>query len=393
MLYRETGVFHSSYAADQAIFKLPQDRYAIAFWLVVAAVVLPLTVSNYVLTDLVTPFLIMAIAALGLNVLTGYCGQLSLGTGAFMALGGYMTYKLVTALPSASALIGSLTGVELALPDPVILGIRPFDLWFLAILIGAGLITAVVGLVFGLPSLKIKGLYLAVTTLAAQFFLVWLFIKVPWFTNYSPAGIAPAPPRTLLGLQVTGAASPPVNRYLFVLALTCLAALAVKNVTRCKVGRSWMAIRDMDIAAEMIGISPTRAKLSAFAFSSFLIGLAGALWAFVKINSVQTDAYGILVSFQVLFMVIIGGLGTVLGSFLGAAFVILTPILLNIGLTALNPGLQALGLPAFEVAMIKHIEFMIFGALIIFFLIVEPHGLARLWQIAKQKLRTWPFPY
>jgi branched-chain amino acid transport system permease protein len=387
MLYRETGVFHTSYAQDQAIFKIPLDRFAIAAWLVLGFVIVPLVASNYVLTDLLTPFLIMSIAALGLNVLTGYCGQLSLGTGAFMALGGFMTYKLVTTFPSASALAG------FDLPDFSILGFAPFDLWFLVVLFAAGLITAAVGLIFGLPSLKIKGLYLAVTTLAAQFFLLWLFIKAPWFTNYSPAGIAPAPPQTLFGMPVTGATSPVVHRYLFVLALTLLAALAVKNLTRCRTGRSWMAIRDMDIAAEMIGISPTVAKLSAFAFSSFLIGIAGALWAFVKINSVQTDAYTILVSFQVLFMVIIGGLGSVLGSFLGAAFVTFSPILLNIGLSALNPHLMALGLGRIEVAMIKHIEFMIFGALIIFFLIVEPHGLARLWQIAKQKLQTWPFPY
>ena len=382
MMYRETGVFKTSYAQDQAIFRIPLDQWAVVFWLVLAFLIVPMTASDYVLSDLLTPFLIMSIAALGLNILTGYCGQLSLGTGAFMALGGFMTYKLVTSLPAPAFL------TELSL-----LGFAPLDIHFPIMLILAGAITAAVGLLFGLPSLKIKGLYLAITTLAAQFFLIWLFIKVPWFTNYSPAGIAPAPPQTLFGLEVTGAASPVVNRYLFVLAITVLAALVVKNVTRCRHGRSWMAIRDMDIAAEIIGISPTFAKLSAFAFSSFLIGIAGALWAFVKINSVQTDAYTILVSFQVLFMVIIGGLGTVLGSFLGAAFVITVPILLNIGLTALNPTLQAMGLGGFEVAMIKHIEFMIFGALIIYFLVVEPHGFARLWQIAKQKLRTWPFPY
>jgi branched-chain amino acid transport system permease protein len=393
MLYRETGVFQTSYGRDQGLFRIPLDRYAVAAWLIVAFVIVPATVSNYVLTDLLTPFLIMSIAALGLNVLTGYCGQLSLGTGVFMALGGFMTYKLVTAFPSAGALLGWITGSDLALPDLALGGLQPFDLWFLAVLVMAGALTALVGLVFGLPSLKIKGLYLAVTTLAAQFFLIWLFIKVPWFTNYSPAGIAPAPPQTLLGLQVTGAASPVVNRYLFVLVLTVVIALAVKNVTRCHTGRSWMAIRDMDIAAEMIGVNPTVAKLSAFAFSSFLIGIAGALWAFVKINSVQTDAYGILLSFQVLFMVIIGGLGSILGSFLGAAFVTFSPILLNIGLSALNPWLALLGVGRIEVAKIKHIEFMVFGFLIIFFLIVEPAGIARLWQIAKQKLRTWPFPY
>lgn len=388
MLYRETGVFHSSYAADQAIFKIPLDRITVWLTVAVALLVVPLIASDYVLTDLLTPMLIMSIAALGLNVLTGYCGQLSLGTGAFMALGAFMTYKLVTSFPTAGALFGMDS-----LPGPSLFGFEPFDVWFLVMLAATGLITAAVGLVFGLPSLKIKGLYLAVTTLAAQFFLIWLFIKVPWFTNYSPAGIAPAPPQTLFGFSVTGAASPVVNRYLFVLLITILAALAVKNITRCRYGRSWMAIRDMDIAAEIIGISPTWAKLSAFAFSSFLIGIAGALWAFVKINSVQTDAYTILLSFQVLFMVIIGGLGTVLGSFLGAAFVVLAPILLNIGLTSMNPVFVSMGLGTISIAMIKHIEFMVFGALIIFFLIVEPHGFARLWQIAKQKLRTWPFPY
>jgi len=387
MLYRETGVFHSSYAEDQSVFRLPLDRYAVWIVVAIALFIVPLVASNYVLTDLLTPFLIMSIAALGLNVLTGYCGQLSLGTGAFMALGGFMTYKLVTSFPTASHLFG------VPLPEISILGFEPFDVWFLLMLVGTGLITACVGLFFGLPSLKIKGLYLAVTTLAAQFFLLWLFVKVPWFTNYSPAGIAPAPPQTLFGFSVTGAASPVVNRYIFVLALTIIAAIAVKNLARSSYGRSWMAIRDMDIAAEIIGISPTFAKLSAFAFSSFLIGIAGALWAFVKINSVQTDAYTILLSFQVLFMVIIGGLGTVSGSFLGAAFVVLTPIFLNIGLTSMNPLFVSLGLGEISIAMVKHIEFMVFGALIIFFLIVEPHGFARLWQIAKQKLRTWPFPY
>lgn len=393
MIYRETGVHNTSYAQDQSLFRIPLDRAAIVFWMIIAVIVVPLFASDYVLSDLLTPFLIMSIAALGLNVLTGYCGQLSLGTGAFMALGGFMTYKLATTAPDLSAFLSLISGSDISLPHLSIFGFAPFDVWFLILLVLAGLITAAVGLIFGLPSLKIKGLYLAITTLAAQFFLIWLFIKVPWFTNYSPAGIAPAPPQTMFGFDVTGAASPVVNRYLFVLVVALIAALIVKNITRCRHGRGWMAIRDMDIAAEIIGISPTWAKLSAFAFSSFLIGIAGALWAFVKINSVQTDAYGILLSFQVLFMIIIGGLGTVIGSFFGAAFVILMPILLNLALTALNGPLQSMGLSGFDIAMIKHIEFMLFGGLIIYFLIVEPHGFARLWQIAKQKLRTWPFPY
>ena len=162
-------------------------------------------------------------------------------------------------------------------------------------------------------------------------------------------------------------------------------ALVAKNLTRGAVGRSWMAIRDMDIAAEIIGIRPLWAKLSAFAISSFFIGIAGALWAFVYTGSVEALAFQIDRSFQVLFMIIIGGLGSILGSFLGAAFIVLLPILLNNVPAAV--GLQM------SVELVSHLEFMIFGALIIFFLIVEPHGLARLWQIGKEKLRLWPFPY
>jgi len=154
---------------------------------------------------------------------------------------------------------------------------------------------------------------------------------------------------------------------------------------RGRIGRTWMAIRDMDIAAEIIGIRPLVAKLSAFAISSFFVGISGALWAFVYTGSVEALAFEINRSFQVLFMIIIGGLGSILGSFLGAAFIVLLPILLNIAPTAM--GLEI------SVELISHLEFMIFGALIIFFLIVEPNGLARLWRIGKEKLRLWPFPY
>jgi branched-chain amino acid transport system permease protein len=250
----------------------------------------------------------------------------------------------------------------------------------------AGLITAAVGTLFGLPSLRIKGFYLAVATLAAQFFLLWLFNKLPWFTNYSPSGVITAPPRAVFGeVFVTGSAATPTAKYLFALSAVSLLALAAKNMTRCKIGRSWMAIRDMDIAAEIIGIRPLTAKLSAFAVSSFYIGIAGAMWAFIYTSSVEALAFQIDRSFQILFMIIIGGLGSILGSFLGAAFIVLLPIFLSNA-----PAL--IGIPM-HVDLVTHLEFMIFGALIIFFLIVEPHGLARLWQIGKEKLRRWPFPY
>ncbi len=359
MIYRETGQLKTSYAADQAIFPILQDRIGIAVILAIAYLVVPIAASDYWLGTIMLPFLIFALAALGLNILTGYAGQLSLGTGGFMACGAFAAFKLATAFP---------------------------DLHIVAVFLLAGLITAGVGVLFGIPSLRIKGFYLAVATLAAQFFLIWLFNKVPWFTNYSPSGVISAPPRAVFGdVYVTGSAATVEAKYLFALAAVSVLALAAKNMVRCRIGRSWMAIRDMDIAAEIIGIRPLWAKLSAFAISSFYIGIAGALWAFVYTSSVEALAFEIERSFQVLFMIIIGGLGSVLGSFLGAAFIVLLPIFLNQA-----PALVGVRL---STAAVSHLEAMIFGALIILFLIVEPHGLARLWQIAKEKLRRWPFPY
>ncbi|MCH2393695.1 branched-chain amino acid ABC transporter permease [Oceanibaculum sp.] len=359
MIYREAGQFKTSYAADQSIFPIRLDRWGMLATLFVAFFVIPVVANEYWLLSILVPFLVFSLAAIGLNILTGYAGQLSLGTGGFMACGAFAAYKLSTAFPEMNILIVFLL---------------------------SGAVAAAVGVLFGLPSLRIKGFYLAVATLAAQFFLIWMFNKFGWFNNYSPSGVISAPPRALFGdFYVTGASASPVAKYLFLLGFVAVMALIAKNLTRCKIGRSWMAIRDMDIAAEIIGIRPLLAKLSAFAISSFFIGIAGAMWAFIYTGSVEALAFDINRSFQVLFMIIIGGLGSILGSFLGAAFIVLLPILLN------NvPGLIGWQIP---VDMIAHLEFMIFGALIIFFLIVEPHGLARLWQIAKEKMRLWPFPY
>ena len=248
-----------------------------------------------------------------------------------------------------------------------------------------GLITALVGLFFGIPSLRIKGFYLAVATLAAQFFLVWLFNKVAWFTDYASSGTITAPPRTVLGVMVTGPEATAEVRYLAALIMVGVFAVIAKNLVRGRVGRSWMAIRDRDIAAEIIGVRPLRTKLLAFAISSFFIGVAGAEYVFLYLGSAETLAFDINLSFLVLFMIIIGGLGSILGSFLGAAFIVMVPIFLtNV------PHLLDLAMP---VALQKQIELMVFGGLIILFLIVEPNGLARLWQIGKEKLRLWPFPY
>ncbi len=358
MLYRESGQFKTAYADDQAIFPIAQDRWFLAIALVIAFVVIPLTADEYMLQAVLIPFLIFALATIGLNLLLGYCGQLSLGTGGFMAVGGYAAYKLTTAFPDMNMII-------------------VFAL--------SGLIAAFVGIMFGVPSLRIKGFYLAVATLAAQFFLQWMFNKVAWFYNYSPSGTITAPPRTMFGVMVTGPEATAEVRYFVTLCIVMVLALVAKNLVRGHLGRSWMAIRDMDIAAEIIGIRPMQTKLSAFAISSFYCGVAGALTVFTWLGSVETEAFAITISFQVLFMVIIGGLGSILGSFLGAAFITSVPILL----TNLP---QAFGLQI-AIDTQKHFEVMIFGSLIIFFLIVEPHGFARLWQIAKEKLRLWPFPY
>jgi branched-chain amino acid transport system permease protein len=358
MLYREVGQFKTSYVADQAMFPIAQDRWFVLLLTAFAFFGVPLFAPNYLYTEVLIPVLILALAAIGLNILTGYCGQLSLGTGGFMAVGAYAAYNIALRLPETNLILIFLFG---------------------------GLMAMLVGILFGLPSLRIKGFYLAVATLAAQFFIEWAFARVKWFTNYAPSGSVAVGDLSLDFYLVRIAIDTPAKRYLMVLAIVVVLALAAKNLVRGRLGRMWMAMRDMDIAAEIIGIRPLYAKLSAFAVSSFYIGVAGALWGFVRLGSWEPLAFDINRSFQVLFMVIIGGLGSILGSFLGAAFIVLVPIFLN-QLPAL------LGIPI-STATISHLEFMIFGAMIVFFLIVEPHGLARLWAIAKEKLRLWPFPY
>jgi branched-chain amino acid transport system permease protein len=234
---------------------------------------------------------------------------------------------------------------------------------------------------FGIPSLRIKGLYLAVATLAAQFFADWAFLRIPAFTNNSSSGSVSVAGLSVAGIPIVS----PVQKYLFCLTFLAVFALLAKNLVRSHIGREWMAIRDMDVAAAVIGIRPVYAKLTAFAISSFVVGVAGALWGFVHLGSWEPAAFSIDRSFQLLFMVIIGGLGSVMGSFFGAAFIVVLPLLLS-----QTP--QWLGVPI-STALASHLEFMIFGALIVFFLIVEPHGLARLWSIGKEKLRLWPFPH
>jgi branched-chain amino acid transport system permease protein len=354
MFYRENGQFKSTYASDQQMLPILQDRVVMLGLLAFAFIAVPFLISDYLLLSILIPFLILTLAAIGLNILVGYCGQISIGHAAFMSVGAYAAYNLVLRLPQLN---------------------------FLVVLVLAGLIAAAVGILFGIPSLRIKGLYLAVATLAAQFFMDWLFARVKWFTNYSSSGSVSTAPIEMLGWTI----DTPVEKYLFLLGVLVAFTLVAKNLVRSHIGRAWMAMRDMDVAAEVIGIRPVYAKLTAFAVSAFYVGVAGALWGFVHLSAWEPLAFSLNLSLNLLFMIIIGGMGSLLGSYFGAAFIVALPILLN-QLPAL------LGVPI-STAAASHLEFMIFGALIVFFLIVEPQGLARLWAIGKEKLRLWPFPH
>ncbi len=354
MLYRENGQFKTTYASDQQIFPILQDRVVILALVALSFIAVPFVASEYLFRAILIPFLILSLAALGLNILVGYCGQISLGTGGFMAVGAYAAYNF----------IARIDGMPLVV----------------AILLG-GACATIVGVLFGIPSLRIKGLYLAVATLAAQFFCDWAFLRVKWLTNYSSSGSVTVGELNLFGWVI----DTPAEKYLFCLGFVAVFALLAKNLVRSHIGREWMAMRDMDVAAAVIGIRPVYAKLTAFAVSSFFVGVAGALWGFVYLGSWEPAAFNIDRSFQLLFMIIIGGLGSIMGSFLGAAFIVVLPIFLD--------NLPYLfGIPV-DTALAAHLTFMIFGVLIVFFLIVEPHGLARLWSIGKEKLRLWPFPH
>jgi branched-chain amino acid transport system permease protein len=355
MLYREAGQFKATYQEDQQIFTIRQDR--IGFWVILAffVVVVPTMADQYWLQAILTPVLIFSLAAIGLNILTGYAGQLSLGSAAFMAVGAFGAYNFMLRIDGMPFLVAILLG---------------------------GLSAAAVGIVFGLPSLRIKGFYLAVATLAAQFFIVWALVKFPWFANYSSSGVITAQQIEILGFVF----DTPISKYLLTLAIVVVLALLAKNMVRSSTGRAWMAVRDMDVAAEVIGIRLMHTKLQAFAVSSFYCGVAGALYAYTYLGTVEPEGFNLDLSFKILFMIIIGGVGSIMGSFLGAAFIVLLPIFLNMAThTTLGNILPA--------SLAANLELIIFGGLIIFFLIVEPHGLARLWQIGKEKLRLWPFPH
>ncbi|WP_068086954.1 branched-chain amino acid ABC transporter permease [Polycladidibacter stylochi] len=358
MFYRVSGQFKTSYESDMALFPVKQDAILLAFILALFYVAFPMMASEFTYKALLVPVLIYALAAMGLNILTGYAGQLSLGTAGFMGVGAYACYKITSIFPEVNIVVALLL---------------------------SGCFSAAVGVAFGLPSLRIKGFYLAIATLAAQFFLVWLFEKWAWLYNFNASGAIEVKGHEFFGLVITGPNAAPITQYYFVLVCVTVVSFAMINITRGRFGRVWKAVRDMDIAAELVGINLMRAKLSAFAVSSYVVGIAGALLVFFWKGAAEPNLFDIPLSFKVLFIAIIGGLGSIIGNFLGALLIVALPVLLN-----LLPGVLGLEINS---ATLEHINVMIVGALIVFFLIVEPHGLARLWALIREKLIIWPFPH
>ncbi len=352
MLFSETGQFSTRYAQDRRVFRRWQSRAGLGLLLGVAWVLVPLVASDYWFSAILIPFLVLALAGLGLNLLTGYAGQLSLGSAAFMAIGAFAAYNFQLRIEGLPFLVGVLLG---------------------------GGVAAGAGVLFGLPSLRIKGFYLIVSTLAAQFMVEWGLTKFGWFSNFNPSGVITAPPLVLGGFDL----SSPRGRYLLTLGVVSLLFVLAGRIVRSDLGRHWMAVRDMDTAAAVIGIPVARTKLLAFGISSFYCGVAGSLWAFAYLGTVEPHGFDLNRSFQILFIIIIGGLGSILGNFLGAAFIVLLPLLLsNLGGSllagVLDPGDT------------ENYQKILFGLLILFFLIREPKGLASLWSSFQARARVWP---
>ena len=319
--------------------------------MVLSVLIIPTFIkTEYWYTSILIPWLCLALATIGQQIVMGYTGQLALGAAGFMAAGAFAMFNLILRVP---------------------------DLGFVGSLIVSGLIAAAFGILFGLPSLKVRGIYLMVATLASQFFIIWMIDKFGWFKNYDSSGIITAQDIVILGKPFTT----PLAMYFVCLAVTTILTLLAMNMARGSTGRNWMAVRDMDIAAESMGVSLLRTKVQAFAISAFYCGVAGALFAFCYLKSLEPVAFDIKLSFKILFMCILGGLGTINGAFIGAAFILLFPVLLNaIGNNVFHGAIDA--------TIISSIEQVIFGLLMIIFMIYEPLGMAKLWENLKHSMKS-----
>jgi len=355
MFYRESGEYKTDYKRDMTVYALPISRFAVGLMVLLFFVAAPLLMSEYQLT-LLSLVAIAVVGALGLNILVGYAGQLSIGHAAFMSVGAYTAANLVTKL----------------------------DLPFLMTLPAGGIMAAAIGLIVGIPSLRIKGIYLAIATLAAQFIIEWIINHSPSISGGVQASIEIDRP-TILGWKLDQA----VDLYLFLVTIAAIAIVCTQNLIRSRIGRAFIAIRDQDIAAEIIGISVFKYKLYAFGISSFYAGVTGVLYTYY-LGIASYEQFTLVVSIDYLAMIIIGGLGSILGSILGAFFITLLPIgirlfMENIGSLFLEP--EALA------SIISQMRLIVFGSLIIIFLIMEPEGLNRLWINIRNYFRVWPFSY
>jgi branched-chain amino acid transport system permease protein len=355
MFHRESGVFKTDYGADMALYPLPIAKWAVAAAAVLFIAVAPLTLDEY-LISILNLILIAAVGALGLNILVGYTGQVSIGHAAFMSVGAYTAANLIVRVGA------------------------PF---WIAIPAG-GLMAALVGAVVGIPSLRIKGLYLAIATLAAQLIIEWTINHVPWISGGVQASIE-VPRPSVFGTPL----KTQTQLYFFLMFFVVLAIVATQNLVRGRIGRAFIAVRDHDTAAEIIGIDIFRYKLLAFAISSFYAGVTGVLYTYY-LGIANYEQFQINVSIDYLAMIIIGGLGSVLGSILGAAFVTLLPIVTRWVLEGLGGFLFS---PAELLNIIPNLRLVMFGGLIVVFLVLEPEGLNRLWANVRNYFRMWPFSY
>lgn len=354
MLYRQAGIHHTDYAADRALFPIPFERRVVFVLLLVAATA-PWTLSSLVLTSYVLPWLVWTSAVLGLNLILGWTGQFHFGYAAVMGIGAYASVHATRA------------GVP----------------WEIAIVLG-GLMAAVVGIVFAFAALRVKGLYLALSTLAMQFVMDWVISHVPAISGGISATLQ-APTLTLLGQPVRSEA----GVYWVVLGWCLLVTIFMLNLRRTALGRALVAVREKDYAAAVIGVQSFYYKLVAFATSAFIGGISGAILVFCYYRAVTPEQFAVDVSIQLLAMVIVGGLGSIIGSYLGTAFILLLPGQMN-ALVAWLAGVFGLDI---GVEALAHIPNMVYGASIILVLLLEPMGLGKLYGNIRSYLLVWPFGY
>jgi len=353
MFYRLSGIYHTRYASARQLWPIPADRRMVWF-LLLLGIAAPIVFGSFILTSYILPWLIFTAAALSLTLLMGIAGQLHFGFAAVMAIGAYASIHLTRA------------------------GL-PFEL----ALVGAGLISAVIGSLFGAAALRVKGLYLVMATLAMQYLVDWTIVNVPVISGGAQATLQTPSSATFLFFSMKSE----LTRYYVALLWVVFLTLLLLNIKRTSIGRALVAVRDKDYAAAVIGVNVVRYKLVAFFTSSFLGGITGAVLAFCYYQAVTPEQFTFNVSVQIVAMVLVGGLGSVIGSYLGAGFVLLAPIALTNVVVYFNK----LGWLHASTSTLSHIPLMIYGALIIGFLLFEPLGLGKIYDNIRKYLLVWPF--